>query len=177
MKGAPDPSILTKRLVLSRIARADVDDLVAMLRNPGLYGFIGDAPASEADARARAERWLAGSPDPTVLWINYVARTREDGMLVGLAQATVLRASETVFGQCEIAYLVDPPAQRHGYGAEMMVGFCVELNGTLAPEEFTAHIFPGHTASEGVAKAVGLSPTEDYVDGERVWRATASRMG
>lgn len=175
MKAETVPAIITKRLELSRIARDDVDELVAMLLNPALYDYIGDAPASTAEARARAERWLGGSPDPNVLWINYVARRRDNGRIVGLAQATVLRADGSRFGTCEIAYLVDPPAQQHGFGTEMMSEFCAEIQETMNPAEFIAHIYPGHEASEGVAKALGLTPTGDHVDGEQVWRTTAPR--
>lgn len=173
MTAEPGPAVTTKRLELTRITPDDVDDLVVLLLNPALYQYIGDAPPSQAEAGARVGRWLGGSPDPDVMWINYVARVRDDGRFVGLAQATARRA-----GECEIAYLVDPSVQRNGFGAEMMTGFCAELRETLAPEEFTAHIHPGHAASEGVARAVGLTPTTDHVDGERVWRsATAVTCG
>jgi len=128
MRVEPDPAIVTKRLVLSRIARDDVDELVAMLLNPALYHYIGGAPASAAEAGDRA---------------------------------------------CELAYLVDPPAQGDGFGTEMMSGFCAELHETMKPAEFIAHIYPGHAASEGVAKALGLVPTSDRVAGEQVWRAPA----
>ncbi|MFC4852050.1 GNAT family N-acetyltransferase [Actinophytocola glycyrrhizae] len=167
MKVETAPAIATERLVLSRLARHDVDDLVAMLVKPALYRYIGDAPASAVEAGHRVERWLGGSVDPDLLWINYVARVRDDGRFVGLAQATVRRARAS----CEVAYLVDPSVQRHGFGAEMMTGFCAELRETLNPVEFIAHIHPGHVASEGVAKAIGLTPTADRVDGELVWRS------
>jgi RimJ/RimL family protein N-acetyltransferase len=155
--------IVTERLVLSRIARSDVDELVVMLSKPELYEHIGDAPGSVEEAQAKAERWLRGSADPEVRWINHVARY--DGKLVGLAQATV-RAG----GSCEIAYLVDPSAQRQGFGTEMMRAFCAELRATMDSVELVAHVLPGHVASESVARAVGLTPTEERVDGERVWR-------
>lgn len=177
MRVEPDPAIVTKRLVLSRVARDDVDELVAMLLNPALYHYIAGAPASAAEAGDRVERWLRGSADPDVLWINYVARRADDGRLVGLAQATVQRASGSGFGACEIAYLVDPPAQGHGFGTEMMSGFRAELHETMKPAEFVAHIYPGHAASEGVAKALGLVPTSDRVAGEQVWRAGACGCG
>jgi hypothetical protein len=32
-----------------------------------------------------------------------------------------------------------------------------------------AHIHPGHLASQGVARAAGLSPTGDVYDGEVRW--------
>lgn len=154
--------------MLTRIAGDDVDDLVAMLLNPVLYHHIGGAPASAAEARARVARWLGGSPDPDVLWINYVARRGDSGPLVGLAQATVVR------GSCEVAYLVDPPAQRQGFATEMMTAFCADLRETIKPAGFTAHIYPGHVASEGVAKALGLAPTAERVDGEQVWKAATA---
>lgn len=176
MTAGPAPEIITKRLVLSRLADRDVDELVVMLLNPALYHYIGGAPGSAAEARGRAERWLRGSPDPDVLWLNHIARVGDDGRFVGLAQATVRRAGESSFGACEIAYLVDPRVQRHGFGVEMMSGFCAELHERMRPAEFVAHIHPGHAASEGVAKAIGLAPTTDYVDGEQVWRATAPRV-
>ncbi|MFI5080697.1 MAG: hypothetical protein ACHQCE_06480 [Streptosporangiales bacterium] len=34
-----------------------------------------------------------------------------------------------------------------------------------------AHIHPGHLASQGVARAAGLSPTGDVHDGEVRWSA------
>ena len=172
MSVEPEPTITTERLVLSRLAHDDVDELVAMLLDPALYHYIDGAPSSPAEARARVGRWLRGSPDPDVLWINYVVRRRDDGRFVGLAQATV---QGTQSGTCELAYLVDPSAQRQGFGREMMRGLCAELHETLKPAEFTAHIVPGHTASEGVAHALDLVPTPDRVAGEQVWRTTAPR--
>jgi RimJ/RimL family protein N-acetyltransferase len=168
-------AVITKRLVLSRISHDDRDELVAMLLNPALYDYIGGVPVSAAEARVRVERWLRGSPDPDVLWVNYVARWQDTGRLVGLAQATVVRAARLGFGECELAYLVDPPEQRLGIASEMMNGFCAELHETLSPAYFTAHIYPGHAASEGVARAIGLAPTSERVDGELVWRATVPR--
>lgn len=160
--------------MLSRLARGDVDDLAAMLLKPALYHHIGGAPACPAEARARVERWLGGSADPDVLWINYVAR--DGGTLVGLAQATVQGTGRgTRSGTCEIAYLVDPSAQCRGFGTEMMSGLCAELRESVQPAEFVAHIHPGHAASQGVVTALGFAPTADHVDGEQVWRATAPR--
>ena len=56
-----------------------------------------------------------------------------------------------------------------------MRGFCAELRKTIEPTEFVAHILPGHVASERVVSALGLAPTADHVEGERVWRASVPR--
>ena len=39
--------------------------------------------------------------------------------------------------------------------------------------EPTANIAPGHEASERVAARAGLSPTDEWAAGERVWRSPA----
>jgi RimJ/RimL family protein N-acetyltransferase len=166
----PGQEIVTHRLLLTRIVDGDTADLVTMLGKPELHEYIGGVPLTPLDATKRVQRWIRGSANPDIRWINYVARRGRDGGFVGLAQATVTRTPRTGHTRCELAYLVDPPAQHQGFGTEMMRGFHAELRDTLRPAEFTANIFPGHTASEGVAKAVGLTPTTELVDGERVWR-------
>ncbi|OLF13943.1 hypothetical protein BLA60_01805 [Actinophytocola xinjiangensis] len=168
MSDEPGPEIVTHRLLLTRIAERDTADLVAMLIKPEVHEFIGGMTLTPLEATQWVRRWIRGSANPDVLWINYVARRSPGDQFVGLAQATVTLGQDHT--GCELAYLVDPPAQHQGYGTEMMRGFHAELRDTLRPGEFTANILPGHTASEGVAKAVGLAPTTELVDGERVWR-------
>jgi len=170
VRDEPGQEIVTHRLLLTRIVDGDTADLVTMLVKPELHEYIGGVAPTPQDATKRVQRWVRGSADPDILWINYVARQSQGGRFVGLAQATVTRTPETGRRSCELAYLVDPPAQHQGFGTEMMRGFHAELRDTLRPTEFTANIFSGHTASEGVAKAVGLIPTTELVDGERVWR-------
>jgi RimJ/RimL family protein N-acetyltransferase len=38
----------------------------------------------------------------------------------------------------------------------------------------TAYVHPGHAASQAVARRAGLSPTDEIVDGEVVWRRGAA---
>jgi RimJ/RimL family protein N-acetyltransferase len=35
--------------------------------------------------------------------------------------------------------------------------------------EVVAHIHPEHSASNGIARSLGLEPTDVFVDGERRW--------
>jgi len=42
-------------------------------------------------------------------------------------------------------------------------------------DEILAHIHPDHLASAQVAIRAGLQPTDDQVDGERVWRILPGR--
>lgn len=165
-------TVETDRLVLSRIAQADTEDLIGLLLNGELYTYIDRDVDTVDDARQRIERWVRGSLDPSMLWVNYVARARTDRRLVGLAQATVFLDEDGAVGECTLAYLVSPAEQRQGFGAEMMTGFWSELRGSLEPAVVSAHIYPGHAASEGVARTLGLSRTDELVDGESVWKAT-----
>jgi RimJ/RimL family protein N-acetyltransferase len=61
--------------------------------------------------------------------------------------------------------------QGRGYAREAALAVQDRLrNGGIAL--FTAHIHPEHVASGGVARALGLSPTETGVDGEIRWSGT-----
>lgn len=160
----------TERLTCSALALVDVPDLTAMLLEPELYTVIGGRPETSDQARTRAERWATGSPDPQVAWVNFVARQTTDGRLVGLAQATVLRADLARAENCLLAYLIDPGFQRQGLGRELMRGFAEEISRAYDPLVLTAHIAPGHVPSERIATALGLTVTDESVDGEREWR-------
>lgn len=66
----------------------------------------------------------------------------------------------------------EPPTlddlRRCGYASEAAVA----LVGALVDAgvgRVVAHIHPGHAASEAVAQRCGLTPTEDFHDGERRW--------
>lgn len=170
LESLPD-SLTTDRLVLARIGQADVGEVVEMVLNPALYTYIDSDYETAEQARQRVGRWVRGSVDPEVLWVNYVARTRADQRFVGLAQATVSLDHRIRVRECTLAYMVDPPQQRQGFGAEMMTEFWPALRRALHPEVVTAHIYPGHTASERVVQHLGLELTDETVDGERVWRA------
>jgi len=60
--------------------------------------------------------------------------------------------------------------QGHGYAREaaglMMTWLRQQGVGTVV-----AHVHPEHEASEAVARAVGLTPTEAFDDGEVRWEA------
>lgn len=167
-------ALSTDRLVLARIGLADVDEVVEMVMNPALYTHIGSDYEAAEQARRRVGRWVRGSVDPEVLWVNYMARSRADQRFVGLAQATVSLEQRVRARECTLAYMVDPPRQRQGLGAEMMTGFWPALRRALHPEVVTAHIYPGHTASERVVQDLGLELTDETVDGERVWKAAGT---
>jgi RimJ/RimL family protein N-acetyltransferase len=81
-------------------------------------------------------------------------------------QAT-LPAGGPAGGPAEVAWVVARSAQGRGYASEAARSLIARLGaeGWIV----TAHIHPGHVASQRVARAAGLSPTTEIHDGETRW--------
>ncbi|WP_405779636.1 GNAT family N-acetyltransferase [Streptomyces sp. NBC_00859] len=156
----------TDRLDLLPLRVAYADEMAGVLADPGLHVFIGGAPPTVDELRARYARQAAGSPDPTVTWWNWVIRLRTAGALAGTLQATVQGPV------AEIAWVVGAEWQGRGIAKEAAAGLVALLGEVPGVREVVAHIHPGHRASAAVAGAVGLSPTGDRQDGEVRWRSS-----
>jgi RimJ/RimL family protein N-acetyltransferase len=165
--GAGDrEAIRTERLDLVPLTPADAAEMVTVLGAPELYEFIGGAPPGEAELRARYVRQSAGrSPDGSQDWRNWVIRERPGGAAVGTVQATIAEGGT----QAEIAWVVGLPWQRRGYAAEAARAVVGWLD-SRGVRTISANIHPQHHASAAVARRAGLSPTEGFHEGERVWQ-------
>ena len=142
--------------------------MAEVLSDPALHTFIGGSPLSPAALRVRYERLVAGSPDTSVSWCNWVLRERAESRLVGTVQAT---ATGEV---AEIAWVVGTPWQGRGLASEAARGLVAWL-GQRSVRTVLAHIHPEHLASAAVARAAGLIPTDEEQDGERRWRLPLPR--
>ncbi|MFJ2647070.1 GNAT family N-acetyltransferase [Streptomyces sp. NPDC087420] len=182
----PEP-IETERLTLVPLRVGHAREMAVVLSDPALHGFIGGAPETEAELRARYTRMVGGSPDPDVSWCNWVLSLRTEGVdgaggaevgrggegaPAGTVQATVTPADPgrapgrgTV---AEIAWVVGTPWQGRGLASEAARALVRWLEargvGTVV-----AHIHPEHGASAAVARACGLTPTDVWHDGEVRW--------
>lgn len=154
-------ALRTARLTLLPLRVEHAEEMAVVLADPALHAFTGDAPLPVAELRARYQRQVAGSPDPAEAWGNWVIRLDAEGALTGYVQATATA------DQAEIAWVVGTPWQRRGIAKEAAQGLVAALTGTVL-----AHIHPDHRASEEVAAAAGLAPTEQWQDGERRWELT-----
>lgn len=160
----------TSRLLVSPLRPSDVDDLAALIVRPELHTATGDAPTSDDDARDRVAQWLTGPMRSGVVWINHVVRRGDTGALVGHCQATLVTVSADGATECTLAWGVHPDHRRQGIATEMMRAFVGLLVETDAPARFVAHIPADHVASEKVATALGLAPTDRLdAQGERIW--------
>ncbi|GHG94501.1 GNAT family N-acetyltransferase [Streptomyces lanatus] len=157
--------IRTDRLDLVPLRVEHAEEMAVVLSDPALHHFIGGAPHTLDDLRARYGRLVAGAPDPAVSWCNWVLRLRAESCLVGTVQATI-----TADGVAEIAWVVGLPWQGRGFASEAARGL-VDWLGRRSVRTVVAHIHPEHHASAAVAAAAGLAATEQERDGETRWQS------
>ncbi|MCX4779751.1 GNAT family N-acetyltransferase [Streptomyces sp. NBC_01264] len=155
--------IRTGRLTLLPLEAAHAQEMATVLGDPELHRYVGGAPLTEPELRTRYARLAAGSPDPAVTWWNWVVRLDGAGRLVGTVQATVSG------GVAEVAWVIGTPWQRRGIAAEAAAGPVGWLRTQAAVHAVIAHVHPDHTASAAVARASGLTPTDQRHDGEVRW--------
>ncbi|MFI2736951.1 GNAT family N-acetyltransferase [Streptomyces sp. NPDC018711] len=165
MSGGPgDATVRTARLDLLPLSVAHADEMARVLADPALHAFTGGTPLTAPELRARYERLVAGSPDPAVLWCNWVVRLRAEHRLTGTVQATVTEGGRTA----EVAWVTGTEWQGRGIAREAARAL-VDLLLARGVRTVLAHIHPDHTASAAVARAAGLTPTDEEQDGEVRW--------
>ncbi len=177
----------TLRLDLEPLTVAHADEMVDLLADRRLYAFYDDEASPTLDElRTRYARQSAGrSPDGRSIWHNWIVRVRESGEVAGFVQATVdatagtstAAATDPLEGpsSAELAWVIGTAYQRRGYATEAVAAVADALRG---PDSLTgddadlvhAHIAPRNTASQGVARQIGLRPTDVVVDSEIRWQ-------
>lgn len=160
--------ISARRLNLVPIRPGHAEEMAAVLADPDLYAFTGGSPLAPQALRSRYERLIAGSPDPSVSWCNWVIQLRGLGCLAGTVQATISAADRPV---AEVAWVVGTPWQGRGIATEAAQALIAWLKQQSVPVVI-AHIAPRHQVSAAVAAACGLTPTDHWQDGEIRWRLT-----
>lgn len=162
--------LISRRLALEPLRLEHADELVPLLSDASLHRFIGGTPPTPQELRARLERQVRGrSPDGSELWLNWVARTRPGGQVVGTMQATVHREQNTLVAV--LAWTIGSAHQGRGMATEA-AGLMAAWLRRQGIRCLRAHIHPRHNASMAVAAAIGLQPTETMVSGERRWEST-----
>ncbi|MEU6671963.1 GNAT family N-acetyltransferase [Streptomyces sp. NPDC046727] len=164
-------AIETERLSLVPLAVEHAGEMAEVLSDPALHAFIGGVPLSAPALRSRYERLVAGSPDPSQTWWNWVIRVRGENCLAGTVQATLTAAERGC--AAEVAWVVGTPWQRRGIAAEAARGLAAWLR-EHDVRLIRAHIHPEHHASAAVATAAGLAPTGHWHEGEIRWESPAT---
>jgi len=92
----------------------------------------------------------------------------KDGRVVGTVQATVVEERDGPVA--EVAWVIATRRFRaSGYAREAATAMVSRLHEDR-PVTIRAHVHPAHTASQSVARAVGMSETATLVDGEVRWQ-------
>ena len=142
----------------------DVDALFPVLDDQRLHTFVGGSPMSR-DALAKWIEFVTPgrSPSGDEIWCNWVVRLREDGQVIGTAQATI------VGEEASLAWTVGTAWQGQGFAKEVAAALAwwAKAHGLVW---LRAAIHPEHDASAAVARSIGMAPTPEIVDGEVVWR-------
>jgi RimJ/RimL family protein N-acetyltransferase len=149
MGAQAEPALRTARLLLTPLAEEDAGPLAAVLTDPALWRHVG-GEAETADTFRRR----AADTDPAHL--NWVVRQPE---VAGYVQATLDG------GVAWLAWVIGADFQRRGYATEAAAAVRDHLAVPAA-----AAIAEQNLASEAVARTIGLSPTDEQSDGERIWR-------
>ena len=142
--------------------------MVRVLNDEALYEFIGGRPPTRRELRDRYAELVAARGPAGETWLNWVVRSKSDGVAVGTLQATV---STTAAGKpvAELSWVIGTRWQRRGFASEAAQSL-VDWLGSQGVEEVSAHITSCHRASETVARRIGLQPTAELHEGEIIWR-------
>lgn len=165
----PDDGWLTQRLALEPLQPGSAAELFPVVDDIKLHTFTGGAPLPLAELEAWFTRLAARrSQDGSQVWGNWLVRLTDGGAAIGTLQATLPAAGPSA-GAAEVAWVIGRAWQGLGLATEA-AGSLIE---TLRADGWTvvAHVHPDHLASQGVARAVGLVPTDVVVDGEVEWRS------
>ena len=161
--GATVERLVSARLALEPLRVSHADEMVSVLSHPRLYDWTGGSPPSHSELSARYRIQAAGSVVSGEEWFNWIVRTLDTDAPIGFVQATVTE------WEADVAWVIGVDHQRRGFAVEAANAMVGWLN-AHGVECFVAHIHPGHLESQGVAAAIGLSPTGEMDgEGEEIW--------
>jgi RimJ/RimL family protein N-acetyltransferase len=163
-------TLVTDRLSLAPLTVEDCTAMLAVYADPAMYEFTGGSPPTADELRDRYTRLVVGwNHDRTTRWSNWIVRLGGEGPVVGTVQASI--ADD--WSWAAVAWEIAVVHQGMGYAQEAaraVVEWLIERGVT----KVEASIHPDHVASARVARACGLSKTDELDDGEVVWRRLVS---
>jgi RimJ/RimL family protein N-acetyltransferase len=157
----------TERLALEPLRAEHADEIAPLLDDAQMYVFTGGEPPTLAQLRASYERRLAADAGgDTERWCNWIVRHRDSGQAVGGLQATITATNDGF--AAELAWIVASAYQGRGYAREAATAMAGWLRQQGA-QMLVADIHPEHHASMAVARALGLTVSDEVIDGEIRW--------
>lgn len=156
---------MTHSLSLRPLRVDDSEAMVAVLADPDLYTYTGGEPLGEEELHQRYRILIRGhSADGAEQWANWIVVLEPEARPIGYVQATIPVGE----GPAQVAWLIGTPWQGRGLAKEAARRLAAELR-ERGVRRLVADVHPEHTASQRVAAAIGLEPTDEIVDGEVRW--------
>jgi ribosomal-protein-alanine N-acetyltransferase len=169
-------SLETDRLVLRAPVPEDAETLAPMYADPEVMRYVGDGRTltraeTERSVRRMMERWEADG------FGLFTTVRKEDGAVIGRVgllvwntdtwEPTTRADGRDVPTEVEVGYTLGRDYWRQGYATEAAAAVRDYALGDLGAERLIALIIHGNTASEKVARKLGLEYERDIMLGRR----------
>ncbi|MEV8515804.1 GNAT family N-acetyltransferase [Dactylosporangium sp. NPDC051484] len=156
--------LTTPRLVLREMRDDDLDDLAALLGDPGVMRYYPRPKTREETLEWIGHNRRRYRDDGFGLWVMHL---REGGAFAGDCGLTMQRVDGV--DEIELGYHVAPGLQRAGLATEAAVACRDHARDVLGARRVIAIIHPDNVASQRVAGKAGLTlekRTRGYGTGE-----------
>ena len=154
----------TERLCLEPIREHHASEMVTVLKAESLYDFIPSNPPTIEELISRYKMWEKNlAPDGSEIWLNWAARLKESGKLVGHFQSGIKVDSTESY----IAYTVGAAFQRRGYSYEALKCLCTYLREQQNVKTIKAWIDTRNMASISLVSKLGMRQVAFVKDADR----------
>lgn len=144
--------LVTDRLILEPILVSHASEMVSLLKDADLYSFVPQDPPELAKLEKTYDFWSKrASPAGDELWLNWAARNKQTGEVIGHFQAGVKEGTESNLG-----YTVGLCFQRQGFAKEALQAILSFLNEKMRLESIKAWIDTRNLASIALVEKLGM---------------------
>ena len=163
------PQLETPRTLLEVITERHAKEICELFADQRLHEFVPFEPPTLEQQLERCRRWeKRRSPDGSEIWLNWAAREKESGRIIGHFQAGIKKDNSASIG-----YVIARASQGKGLATEAMR----EIFKTLS-EKFSVSIVKAWTdsrnvASHRLAQKLGMVHVETIKDADSFKGATS----
>ena len=153
MKIVSAPFIETTRLILEPVRSEHAAEMVSVLADHELYTYLPHEPPTQTYLEDLYERWSHGlSRDGTEFILNWMARLRSTGALVGHFQSSIPPS-----GIAPLGYTVGLKFQRQGFALEALQAVIAFLGSSQRVSVVKAWIDTRNDASFKLVEKLGMT--------------------
>lgn len=162
----------SRRLILEPLAEHHASEAWQGLRDPRLYAFIPAEPPPSPSVVAERYRKLEErrSPDGQEIWLNWIARERARGLVVGTFQATIAPSAAYV------AYMLFHESWGCGFGREGLAAVAGALFDRTSLDHLKAEVDERNERSVRLLRAVGFEVTARVENADQFKGATSNEL-